>query len=137
MGSGLPNCAQAARIFVEELFFPTLEARGGRSRAVTSCVKLHSRCEPSQNGLLADWPQRQRPMEVRPARPNLFPLGSIISKSPSMRIGPLFLKVIFAGICSPLDFLGARYLESSCAVSYLVFRHGRVYVVRPGQNSTF
>jgi len=53
---------------------------------------------PSQNGLLADCPQRHSLIAVRPASPKAVPAGSRISKSPSIRIGPLFMHVIFVGI---------------------------------------
>jgi hypothetical protein len=38
---------------------------GGKSNAFDSCSKV-LRCEPSQNGLLADSPQRQIPKAVLP-----------------------------------------------------------------------
>src|SRR5580692_6608406 len=69
---------------------------GGSSRATTGSLKPEVLCEPSQNGLLAEWPQRQRPIEVRPARPKAWPSGSTISNSPSTRIDPLLLMVILA-----------------------------------------
>ena len=50
---------------------------------------------PSQKGLLAEWPQRQSEIFVRPASPKGFPPGSTISKSPSTRSGPLWEGVIF------------------------------------------
>ena len=62
---------------------------GGRSRAATASVKPVRAWEPSQNGLLADCPQRHSEITVRPASPKAAPAGSRISKSPSMRIGPL------------------------------------------------
>src|SRR6267154_3139080 len=68
---------------------------GGRSRAWTGSVKPTRLCEPSQKGLLAECPHRQRPMAVRPAKPKGAPVGSRISKSPSTRMGPLLLTVIF------------------------------------------
>src|SRR4051812_9394778 len=37
-------------------------------------------------------------MTVRPASPKAAPVGSRISKSPSIRIGPLFMTVTFVGI---------------------------------------
>ena len=46
---------------------------GGRSRAGHSESEARLAVAPSQKGLLADWPQRQRPMAVRPARPNVRP----------------------------------------------------------------
>src|SRR5713226_4651597 len=68
---------------------------GGNSRAWTSSWKPTVLWLPSQKGLLAEWPQRQRLILVRPARPNGFPSGSTISKSPSTRRGPLWAGVIF------------------------------------------
>src|SRR5258705_12223606 len=51
---------------------------------------------------MAEWPHRQRLMIVRPARPKGFPSGSTISKSPSTRMDPLCLTVIFVvAIFSP------------------------------------
>src|SRR5947209_911098 len=71
---------------------------GGNSRAVTASLNPIRLCDPSQNGLLADWPQRQSEITVRPANPNAAPAGSRISNSPSMRMGPLFATVIFVGM---------------------------------------
>ena len=71
---------------------------GGNSRATTWSLKPIRLWLPSQKGLLAEWPQRQREMTVLPARPKSAPLGSRISNSPSMRIGPLWLQVTLAGI---------------------------------------
>src|ERR1017187_4061496 len=62
---------------------------GGSSRAATASLKPVRAWEPSQKGLLADWPQRQREITVRPASPKAAPVGSRISKSPSIRMGPL------------------------------------------------
>src|ERR1039457_2437422 len=71
---------------------------GGRSRAATASVKPVRAWEPSQNGLLADCPQRQSEITVRPARPKAAPIGSRISKSPSMRMGPLLKTETLVGI---------------------------------------
>jgi hypothetical protein len=71
---------------------------GGNSRATTGSLKPVRLWAPSQNGLLEDWPHRHNEITVRPARPNTAPVGSKISKSPSMRMGPLFWGVIFVGI---------------------------------------
>src|SRR5207244_2698368 len=49
---------------------------------------------PSQNGLRAEAPQRQRLMRVRPASPKLWPAASQICTSPSMTSDPLLLTVI-------------------------------------------
>src|SRR5579859_8003785 len=60
------------------------------------------RCEPSQNGLFDECPQRHKLKVVRPARPNARPSGSTSSKSPSMRMDPLWFTVILvAAIFSP------------------------------------
>jgi len=71
---------------------------GGSSLATTLSVNPACRWLPSQNGLLAEWPQRQSEMIVRPASPNGAPPGSTISNSPSMRIGPLFCGEILVAI---------------------------------------
>ncbi len=76
----------------------TLGLGGGSSRATTVSEKASRWWAPSQNGLLAEWPQRHKEIAVLPARPKEAPLGSRISNSPSIRIGPLFWGVIFAGI---------------------------------------
>jgi len=76
----------------------TLGAGGGNSRATTASVKPQVLCAPSQNGLLAEWPQRHNPMAVRPASPKALPAGSTISNSPSMRIGPLLNTVTLDGM---------------------------------------
>src|SRR5271168_2178441 len=83
---------------------------GGRSRAETTSLKPEELCEPSQKGLFAEWPHRQRPMAVRPAKPKGLPWGSTISKSPSTRMEPLLFTVIFVvGIFSPGGFADGRY----------------------------
>src|SRR5580765_7872527 len=71
---------------------------GGSSRAATGSLKPVRAWDPLQNGLLAECPQRQSEITVRPARPNAAPAGSRISKSPSMRMGPLFKTITFVGI---------------------------------------
>src|SRR5579864_565128 len=65
--------------------------KGSSSLATMTLSKLHCLCAPSQNGLFADCPQRQRDTAVLPARPNTRPCASTISKSPSTRIEPLSL----------------------------------------------
>jgi hypothetical protein len=49
-------------------------------------------------GLFSEWPHRQREITVRPASPKAAPLGSTISKSPSMRMGPLLTGQILIGM---------------------------------------
>src|SRR6185369_17652366 len=85
----------------------------GSSRATTVSVKPLVLCEPSQKGLFAECPQRQRPIAVLPARPKVWPCGSTISKSPSILIEPLLFTVtLVAGIFSPVfghsDFISLR-----------------------------
>jgi len=80
----------------------TLGAGGGRSRAGHTDSKLTLRCDPSQKGLLADCPQRHRPITVRPPKPKGLPCASTISTSPSTRSDPLSLMMILAGIHSML-----------------------------------
>src|SRR5215472_2882678 len=75
--------------------FHTLGLGGGKSRAVTVSEKPTRLWLPSQNGLFAEWPQRQSVIVVRPPSPNAWPIGSRISKSPSTRMEPLFCTVIF------------------------------------------
>ena len=72
-----------------ELFY-TFGLGGGSSRATTGSVKPMRLWLPSQNGLFAEWPQRHNEITVLPANPNVAPVGSQISKFPSMRMGPLF-----------------------------------------------
>ena len=71
---------------------------GGNSRAVTGSLNPVRAWAPSQKGLLADCPQRHSEITVRPASPKAAPVGSQISNSPSIRIGPLFKTVILVGI---------------------------------------
>src|ERR1022692_4191422 len=71
---------------------------GGSSRAATASLKPVRAWEPSQKGLLADWPQRQREITVRPASPKAAPVGSRISKSPSIRMGPLLKTETLVGM---------------------------------------
>src|ERR1700677_1586458 len=75
---------------------------GGSSRATTVSLNPQALCDPSQNGLFADCPQRHNPMAVRPAKPKTFPCGSTTSKSPSTRIEPLLPMVIFVAAISIL-----------------------------------
>lgn len=71
---------------------------GGSSRAVTTSLKPIRLCDPSQNGLFEDCPQRHSEIVVRPASPKAAPTGSRISNSPSMRIGPLLATVTLVGM---------------------------------------
>src|ERR1039458_8774467 len=71
---------------------------GGSSRAATASLKPVRAWEPSQKGLLADWPQRQSEITVRPASPKAAPEGSRISKSPSIRMGPLLKTETLVGM---------------------------------------
>src|ERR1700728_724577 len=71
--------------------------RGGSSNAWASCSKWPL-CEPSQNGLLADMPQRQRKTMVLPCNPYALPCISTISKSPSTFTEPLLFIVSFVMI---------------------------------------
>src|SRR5450755_4508765 len=87
----------------------TLGLGGGRSRAATGSLKPVRAWEPSQNGLLADCPHRQREITVRPARPKAAPMGSRISKSPSMRMGPLFNTVTLVGITGIVPRGGLKF----------------------------
>lgn len=73
---------------------------GGKVRALTSDSKLTLRWAPSQKGLFSECPQRQRPIAVRPDRSNTLPVASQIVNSPSTRMEPLLLIVIFAKLYS-------------------------------------
>src|SRR5690349_11942575 len=82
---------------------------GGRSRAATGSLKPVRAWDPSQNGLLADCPQRQSEITVRPARPKATPAGSRISNSPSIRMGPWFNTETLVGITG---MVARAFLES-------------------------
>jgi hypothetical protein len=82
---------------------------GGSSRATTVSANPQVLWDPSQKGLFAECPHRQRAKVVRPASPNVRPSGSTISKSPSMRSDPLWFTVILvAAIFSPAVALDVR-----------------------------
>ena len=83
-----------------------LTAGGGSSAASHVELKLVRACEPSQNGFLADCPQRQSETTVRPARPHAFPPSSWIVMAPSRRRGPLFLTVILKSDMNPHSMRG-------------------------------
>src|SRR6266478_885213 len=86
---------------------------GGSSRAATVSAKPQVLWEPSQKGLLAECPQRQRLTVVRPARPNGRPSGSTSSKSPSMRSEPLWFTVILvAAIFSPENVVSSYRIDT-------------------------
>src|ERR1035441_2190311 len=87
---------------------------GGSSRAVTSWVKPVRAWEPSQKGLLADWPQRQSEITVRPASPKAAPEGSRISKSPSIRMGPLLKTETLVGIIDGSTGVGEGRRTAEC-----------------------
>jgi hypothetical protein len=65
-----------------------------KSNAFDSCSKV-LRYAPSQNGLLADSPQLQRPKTVLPYKPYTIKLESVISKSPSILMDLLLLIISF------------------------------------------
>src|SRR5215207_5478183 len=63
-------------------------AIGAGARSVA--MKLHVLCEPSQNGLFFDWPQRQwATAGLSGAILNVLPEASTIVTGPSTRNGPL------------------------------------------------
>src|ERR1035438_2771927 len=90
--------AQAMAQISQIIWNYSLGLGGGSSRAATSWVKPVRAWEPSQKGLLADCPQRQSEITVRPASPKAAPVGSRISKSPSMRMGPLLKTETLVGM---------------------------------------
>src|SRR5215472_13543216 len=95
--------------------------------------KAHCLCVPSQNGLLADCPQRQSDTLVRPPSPKTRPCESTISKSPSTLMDPLSrIMILVAAIFQPL-----KEPSTSLFCLRLVFRNRRVYFIRPRQNSAF
>ena len=64
-------------------------AGGAGAGARSAAIKLHSLCEPSQNGLFLDWPQRHRAMAGFPMGiVKAFPAASITVNGPSTRSGP-------------------------------------------------
>src|SRR3990170_1891239 len=67
---------------------------GGSANATASCSKCPL-CEPSQNGLFLESPQRQIETMSLPARSYGMPFLSTISKSPSTFREPLLFTVIF------------------------------------------
>jgi hypothetical protein len=62
------------------------------------------RYAPSQNGLLADSPQLQRPKTVLPYKPYTIKLESVISKSPSILMDLLLLIISLFYSCNYLFF---------------------------------
>jgi hypothetical protein len=78
---------------------------GGSVRAVISDINPAVLWDPSQNGLSALWPQRQSETAVLPARSNAAPVTSVMIKSPSTLMLPLFLIVIRAGMGHHHPFL--------------------------------
>ena len=96
---------------------------GGRSRAATGSLNPVRACAPSQNGLLADCPQRQSEITLRPARPKAAPVGSRISKSPSMRMGPLLKTETLVGITGMVA-RGLRGQSAEQRPSLLRFGYG-------------
>ena len=99
----------------EGLGVATAGAGGGSSRAFSTDWKPTLLWDPSQNGLFWEFPQRQREITVRPAKPNAFPSASQIVKSPSIRSGPLFRTVIFAAIFPPQTVLDSCRASGSRA----------------------
>src|SRR4051794_31281529 len=94
--------------------FLQLGLGGGSSRASTTWQKPMRLWAPSQNGLFSECPQRQREMTVRPASPKVAPLGSTISNSPSIRMGPLLRAVILVGILGSRSGVFDLHLTIPC-----------------------
>ena len=85
---------------------------GGRAWAFTSDWNTICLWVPSQKGLFADWPQRQSPIEVRPAKSKVFPSASQIVNSPSTRSEPFLLTVIFIKYSSNENVAGAALVAA-------------------------
>src|SRR6266446_4588603 len=111
---GIATCLRVETVsFLNAAPSYTFGLGGGSSRAATVSAKPQVLWEPSQNGLLAECPQRQRVKVVRPARPNGRPSGSTSSKSPSMRSEPLWFTVILvAAIFSPKNVVSSYRIDT-------------------------
>ena len=68
---------------------------GGSAQAFTADSKPIRPWVPSQKGLFSDFPQRHRPITVRPAKSKVLPSASSMVKEPSIRNGPLLRTAIF------------------------------------------
>lgn len=71
---------------------------GGSLVAWTADRKPAWRCAPSQNGLLAEAPQRQSEIISRPERSNGLPRASWITNLPAIRSGPLSRQMIVTSL---------------------------------------
>jgi hypothetical protein len=80
---------------------------GGSCLASISDMKPQCLWAPSQKGLLSEFPQRHRPMMVRPATSKTRPAASLIRKSPEMTMGPLSRIVISQDMVHPLGKNGS------------------------------
>src|SRR6266404_2304578 len=111
---GIATCLRVETVsFLNAAPSYTFGLGGGSSRAATVSAKPQVLWEPSQKGLLAECPQRQRLTVVRPARPNGRPSGSTSSKSPSMRSEPLWFTVILvAAIFSPENVVSSYRIDT-------------------------
>jgi hypothetical protein len=83
---------------------------GSKSNAFDSCSKV-LRYAPSQNGLLADSPQLQRPKTVLPYKPYTIKLESIISKSPSILMDLLLLIISLFFTHATIYFLNSKVIK--------------------------
>src|ERR1017187_2553987 len=110
---------------------------GGSSRAATASLKPVRAWEPSQKGLLADWPQRQSEMTVRPASPKAAPAGSRISKAPSIRMGPLLKTETLVGISDGSTGWGKRIARGCLTVLGDTARRSVSRGANPGTDSQF
>jgi hypothetical protein len=77
-----------------------------------------TRYAPSQNGLLADSPQLQRPKTVLPYKPYTIKLESVISKSPSILMDLLLLIISFVLLMQLFIFLNSKVIKYMSTILY-------------------
>jgi hypothetical protein len=85
---------------------------GGRAWAFTSDWNGICLWVPSQKGLVADCPQRQSEIKVRPAKSKALPSASQIVNSPSTRSEPFLFTVIFIDAPPKGNFVEAAFVST-------------------------